>query len=232
MGGAAERARRTFHRIRLWLRYRVFARRYRRLVLERLDGVPLLVYPDVFNPVLFRTGAILARAVAHEYRAGSAAGKLALDMGTGAGACALFAARQGFRVIAVDVNPEAVRCARVNALMSRLDAHVEVREGDLFGPVTGERFDLVLFNPPFFRGEPEDALDRAWRSPDVVERFAAGLPGHLAPGGRALVVLSTDGGERAMLDALERAGLETGVLQRQDLGNEVVTVYSAGRRAG
>ena len=45
----------------LALRYRVFGRRHGRLVLENLDGVPLVVLPSVFNPVLLRTGALLAR---------------------------------------------------------------------------------------------------------------------------------------------------------------------------
>jgi HemK-related putative methylase len=195
-------------------------------VLERLDGVPLVVLPEVFNPVLLRTGAILARAVARAYPDGGGAGRRALDMGAGAGAGAVFAARRGFSVVAVDVNPEAARCARINAQLNRMEAQVDVREGDLFAPVAGERFHLVLFNPPFYRGTPGDALDHAWRSPDVIERFAAALPGHLAPGGRALVVLSTDGEQEAMLDALRRAGLRPEVAERQDLGNEVVTVYA------
>jgi SAM-dependent methyltransferase len=184
LGGAlaTRAARRATSRFFLWLRYRVRGRRHRRLVQERLDGVPLLVFPEVFNPVLFRTGAILARAVSEVYGHGRGGGTRALDMGTGSGAGALFAAFEGFDVVAVDVNPAAVRCARTNALLNRLEAHIDVREGDLFEPVQGERFDLVLFNPPFFRGPPQDALDQAWRSPDVMERFAAGLPGHLTPG--------------------------------------------------
>src|SRR5205823_1604642 len=103
----------------------------------------------------------------------------ALDMGTGSGIGAVFAARAGYRVVGVDLNPEAVRCARINALMNRLEDRLEAREGDLFAPVAGERFDLILFNPPFFRGEPRDALDMAWRSVDVLERFAEGLPSAL-----------------------------------------------------
>ncbi|MFZ2519137.1 MAG: hypothetical protein WA089_10570, partial [Anaerolineae bacterium] len=47
----------------LALRYRVLSRRYGRLVLEEIDGVPLVVLPQVFNPVLLRTGAFLARTV-------------------------------------------------------------------------------------------------------------------------------------------------------------------------
>lgn len=226
------RAIRSIARFLLWLRQRVLGSRQGRLVLEWLDGVPLLVLPDVFNPVLFRTGAILARAVVRLYEDGGGEGLRALDLGTGSGAGAVFAARRGFRVVGIDVNPEAVRCARINVLLNAVDGRVEVSGGDLFGPVRRERFDLVLFNPPFFRGSPKDALDQAWRSPDVIERFAAELPAHLTPGGRALVVLSTDGEAKPMLDALARAGLSATAVVREDLVNEVVTVYSVGVAAG
>jgi release factor glutamine methyltransferase len=102
-----------------------------------------------------------------------------------------------------------------------------VRQGDLFAPVAGERFDLVLFNPPFFRGEPQGPFDLAWRGTDVLERFAAGLPAALAPGGRALVLLSTDGDAAGMLRALRGSGFAIEVAARRDLGNEVMTIYSA-----
>ena len=148
-----------------------------------------------------------------------------LDLGTGSGVGALFAARRGFRVVAVDINPEAVRCARVNALLHHLEDRIEARQGDLFAPVAGERFDLVLFNPPFFRGEPVNDLDRAWRGTDVLERFAAGLSAALTPAGQALLVLSTDGDCEAYCGALARS-LTVEVASRRDFGNEVVTVYS------
>jgi release factor glutamine methyltransferase len=220
---------RPLHQLLLWVRFRVFERRYGRLVIERLDSVPLVVLPAVFNPVLLRTGAILARSVHGVYEPWEGRGKRALDMGTGSGSGAVFAALRGFDVVAVDINPEAVRCARINLMMNGLEPHVDVRQGDLFGPLGQERFDLVLFNPPFFRGRPKDALDQAWRDDDVIERFAAELPRHLAQGGRALIVLSTDGEERAMLDALAGAGVSTEAVVREDLGNEIVSVYSAYR---
>lgn len=198
-------------------------RRLGRPVIERLDGVPLVVLPEVFNPVVFRTGSMLARQVAR--LPPPAPGARALDMGTGSGAGAVFAARRGYRVVAVDVNPQALRCARINALLNGCEARVEIREGDLFAPVAGERFDLVLFNPPFFRGRPRDALDAAWRSEDVLERFARGLPDHLAREGRALLVLSTDGEGLAALAALREAGLRPAALARRTYGNEVITVW-------
>jgi HemK-related putative methylase len=205
-------------------------RRIRRPVLERIDGVPLVVLPEVLNPVVFRSGAFLARTVAVSPLAAPAApGARTLDMGTGSGVGAVFAARRGFQVIGVDVNPDAVRCARANVLLNGLEQRVEIRHGDLFAPVAGERFDLVLWNPPFFRGQPRSRFDLAWRSTDVMERFAAGLPAALAPGGVALVLLSTDGDAAGMLRALADAGLALAVAARRHFGNEIMTVYSACR---
>ncbi len=148
-----------------------------------------------------------------------------LDMGTGSGVGAVFAARRADRVVAVDINPHAVRCARINALLNGVEGTVEVREGNLFAPVAGERFDLILFNPPYFRGAPRDPLDHAWRSLDVVERFATELRHHLTPAGYALVVLSTDGDTPAFLSAFERNHLDITVAARTELINETLTVY-------
>jgi len=146
-------------------------------------------------------------------------------MGTGSGVGAVFAARRASRVVAVDINPHAVRCARINALLNGVEDTVEAREGDLFTPVEGERFDVILFNPPYFRGAPRDPLDHAWRSLNVVERFAAQLGKHLTPTGYALVVLSTDGDTPAFLAAFASNGLDVTVAARTELINETLTIY-------
>src|SRR6185436_9763279 len=202
-------------------------RRLGRVILEEVDGVPLIILPEVFNPVVFRTGTVLARTVATSpWAQPRSEGSRALDLGTGSGVGAVFAARRGYQVVAVDLNPEAVRCARLNALLHRLEDRIEARQGDLFAPVAGEAFDLVLFNPPFFRGAPRSSVDLAWRGTDVLERFAAGLPAVLAPGGVALLLLSTDGDGPALLDALGRGGFEIETAARRSFGNEVVTVHA------
>lgn len=206
-------------------------RRLGRVALEEIDGVPLVVLPEVFNPAVYRTGALLARAVASWTPPEQARSEeiRVLDLGTGSGVGAVFAARRGFQAVAVDVNPQAVRCARINALLHRQEERIDVRQGDLFSPVAGESFDLVLFNPPFFRGEPASDIDRAWRGTDVLERFAADLPGALADQGTALLCLSTDGDGEALLSALRQGefGIETAT--QRDFGNEVVTVYAVRR---
>jgi release factor glutamine methyltransferase len=204
-------------------------RRLGKVVLEHVDGVPLIVLPEVFNPVVFRTGALLGRTIAASPAA--APGSRALDLGTGSGVGAVFAARRGHQVVAVDVNPEAVRCVRLNALLNALEDRIEARRGDLFEPVAGEAFDLILFNPPFFRGTPRNALDHAWRGTDVLERFAAGLPAALAPGGTLLLLLSTDGDGDALLGLLRDQGLSLDTAARRDFGNEVVTIHAVRRPA-
>jgi release factor glutamine methyltransferase len=214
--------------VRNWLalRYRVLSRRYNRLVLEQIDGVPLIVLPHVFNPVLLRTGAFMARTLARLPGGELSAGMSVLDMGAGSGIGAVFAARRGARVIAVDINPEAVRCARMNALLNHIEDKIDVREGDLFAPVAGLTFDLVLFNPPFYQGQPRDNLDHAWRGQDVFGRFARGLSAALKPGGRALLVLSSDGDCGDLLAELQASGYTIESLAQQDLINEVLTIYA------
>ena len=196
--------------------------RYDDFRMERIQGLPFLVLPSVFNPKVPRTGAFLAslldaNLVGHEDEI--------LDMGTGSGVGAVFAAKYARRIVAVDINPAAVRCAGINALINGLEDRVDLRHGDLFAPVQGEKFDLILFNPPFVRGAPADDRDRAWRSSDVAERFAAGLREHLKPRGSALVLLSTFGDGAHFLRAFGAHGLGVSALAERRFINERLTVF-------
>ena len=210
----------------LGLAYRLAgAHRYDRLRIERVLDLPIVVLPSVANPKVLRTGAFFASRIDGRLVAADAA---VLDLGTGSGVCALFAARHARRVVAVDINREAVRCAAVNALMNRLDARIDLRSGDLFAPVGDERFDLVLFNPPFLVGAPRDARDAAWRSSDLPQRFAAGLAAHLKPGGAALVLLSSFGDACPRYEAELRArGFRLELFARRRYINETVTILRA-----
>jgi release factor glutamine methyltransferase len=196
--------------------------RYDDYRLEHVLGVTLLVTPSVFNPAIPRSGAFLAEKAQALGLAGSAS---VLDMGTGSGVCALVAARFVRRVLAVDINAAAVRCTQINALLNRVEHRVEVRHGDLYTPVAQERFDLILFNPPFLRGVPRDDRDRAWRSRDVVERFAAGLSAHLNPAGYALVVLSSFGDAEAFLEQFASSGLAVSIAAERRFINERLAIF-------
>jgi methylase of polypeptide subunit release factors len=196
--------------------------RYDDFRLERVQGAPFAVMPSVFNPKVPRTGEFLASVLDSRLVNPDAE---VLDMGTGSGVCAVLAARHARRVVAVDINAEAVRCAGINALMNHLEHKIEVRHGDLFAPVAAERFDLILFNPPFLRGAPRDDRDRAWRSSDVAERFAAGLGGRLKPGGCALVLLSSFGDAGCFLEEFSKRNLGISVLAERRFINEKMAIF-------
>jgi release factor glutamine methyltransferase len=122
----------------------------------------------------------------------------ALDVGTGSGAIALALATEGpfARVVASDVSAEALEVARANRDAAAPDAPVEFRQGSLFAPVAGERFDVVVSNPPYVGDEERAGLDsevRDWEPAgalfagvgglDVLRPLVAGAPAHLSPGG-------------------------------------------------
>jgi HemK-related putative methylase len=197
--------------------------------LEHVHGMPLMVLPSVANPKLLRTGAFFAsRLSARVVHADTRV----LDLGTGSGVCALAAARHSSRVVGVDINADAVRCARANAVLNALEHRVDFRHGDLFTPVAGERFDLVLFNPPFLLGTPRTAREAAWRSDDLASRFAAQLAGHLLPGGSALLLLSSFGDACTLFELeLRRAGFVLAVEAERHFVNEALTLLRA-RPAG
>jgi HemK-related putative methylase len=196
--------------------------RYDDFRLEYVLGLPFIVTPSVFNPKIPRTGEFLASRIDSRLVASDSE---VLDMGTGSGVCALFAAKYAQRVVAVDINAAAVRCAGINALLNHMEHKIDIRHGDLFDAVPKERFDLVLFNPPFVRGAPRDDRDRAWRSVDAAERFAAGLADHLKPGGSALVLLSTFGNGRHFLDEFSKRSLAFTVLAERRFVNERLTIF-------
>lgn len=204
--------------LRLWIR--LTAREDDRIRLEPVDGTEIIILPGVFDGVRLRTGAFLAETL--DMVAVPASARV-LDLGTGSGIGAVCAARRGARVVATDINPEAVRCARLNAIAHHLENKIEMATGDLFAPVPGEAFDLVLFNPPFYHGRPRNLADAAWRSPDVFERFLRELPQHLTPQGCALVVLSSDGDVSGLLGAATH--LVVRAIRRSDRVNEILAVY-------
>lgn len=171
--------------------------------------------PGVWRP--HSDARMLAQLVAERQLA---AGADVLDVFTGSGALAVAAAASGARsVTAVDVSRRALLTVRFNA--QRNGVRIRTLRGDLFSPVDGEGFDLIVANPPYYPGGealPARGLARAWEGgPDgrlLVDRLCREGPGRLRPGGRLVMVHNTMIGERQSLELLEAGGLRTEVLVR------------------
>jgi SAM-dependent methyltransferase len=115
---------------------------------------------------------------------------LAWDIGTGTGVIAAVLARRGVpHVVATDLNPRALACARDNIERLQLQGQVGLVEADLFPPGTAP---LIVCNPPWLPGKPSSALEHAVYDPDsrMLRGFVGGLRERLAPGGEGWLVLS------------------------------------------
>jgi hypothetical protein len=110
----------------------------------------------------------------------------ALDVGTGSGVHALLAASHADRVVATDVSPRALWLTGLNARLNAI-GNVETREGSFFEPVEGERFGLVISNPPYIVSPDASFLyrDSGMEGDSLCRSMLADLPGLLDPGGHA-----------------------------------------------
>jgi methylase of polypeptide subunit release factors len=131
----------------------------------------------------------------------------AFDIGTGTGVLAILLAKRGVgKVIATDIEPRAVACAREN--VDRLGLGIEVLLQDLF---PDGKADLVVCNPPWVPGVAHSSLHAAVYDQGMLQGFLDALPKHLNPRGEAWLVMS-DLAERMGLrgsleELIERAGL-------------------------
>jgi release factor glutamine methyltransferase len=126
-------------------------------------------------------------------------GACVLDMGTGSGILGVIAAEAASEVVAIDVNPHSVRCAKQNARQNGVEEKISFMQGDLYsGLAETAQFDLILFNAPYLpseKGEDDSWLGRAWAGGisgrQVIDRFILQSAKHLKRTGKILLMQST-----------------------------------------
>jgi release factor glutamine methyltransferase len=215
---------------------------YRELIKRRLGGEPVAYLLGEHEfwalPFYVDRSVLVPRAdtetvieIARSARLDRAAPCQVLDLCTGSGAIAVALARElpAARVIATDVSAEAAALARRNAERNAVADRVEVRVGDLWQPVAGERFDVIASNPPYVateviaalspevRVEPRLALDGGPDGLAFLARICAAARDHLLPGGALVLEHGFDQAQpvRALIEA---AGLR-----------DVTLVYDLGK---
>lgn len=152
-------------------------------------------------------------------------GDFVLDMGTGCGLLGIIAAAKASHVVAVDINPYAVRCAKENAKLNHVIDKMSFIQGDLFTPLRqGEKFDLILFNAPYLPTECKENnfwLERAWaggkKGREVIDRFINEAPRHLKHKGIIFLMQSTLSGINETLKKFESNGLKARIIAEKAL---------------
>lgn len=124
-----------------------------------------------------------------------------LDLCTGSGCLAILAAESfpDAAIVATDLSADALEVARQNVDLHGVADRVNLQHGDLFAPVRGMTFDLILSNPPYVTGDSMDALPAEFRHEptlalaaghdgnDVLRRILKTARQHLNPGGTLVV---------------------------------------------
>ncbi|HEY1944016.1 MAG TPA: 50S ribosomal protein L3 N(5)-glutamine methyltransferase, partial [Roseiarcus sp.] len=178
-----------------------------------IKGVPFYVDERVIVPRSF-IGELLFRGLVGE---GSLiedrdAIESALDLCVGGGSLAILAARTfpNAQIDAVDLSPDALAVARRNVGDHGLSERISLYQGDLFAPVGGKRYDLILTNPPYVEAESVDAFPPEYAAeprlaheggPDglsIVRRILNEARAHLTPNGALICEIGTG---RALLES-------------------------------
>ncbi|GAB4308121.1 MAG: methyltransferase [Methanobacteriaceae archaeon] len=161
------------------------------------------------------------------------AGDKVLEIGTGTGLVALYASKSAKKVLATDINPHAVKCAKENVELNH--AHnVEVRLGNLFLPLKNEKFDLILFNTPYLPTEDyekiDDDLNAAWDGGvdgrKIIDLFLNDVKDYLNKGGRVQLVQSSLSDIEKTVNKLEDKGFETFLTASERLFFEEIVVIT------
>ncbi|MEZ2409470.1 ribosomal protein L3 glutamine methyltransferase [Bosea sp. OAE752] len=128
-----------------------------------------------------------------------------LDLCTGSACLAIIAAGRfpNAEVDAVELSPDALDVARLNVADYDLDDRVHLLQGDLFAPLDGQRYDLIIANPPYVTAEEVAAFPPEYASEpqmahiagndglDLVHCILAQARAHLNPGGALLCEVGT-----------------------------------------
>ncbi|MEV0198760.1 class I SAM-dependent methyltransferase [Nonomuraea sp. NPDC050691] len=185
----------------------------RKGVLVPALGARVHPHYGVFSPVRGEYVDLVARAPLPAPAGPRTGPRTAFDLGTGTGVLAAVLARRGLgRVVATDISPRALACARDNVRRLGLAGRVDVTGPALF---PDGRADLVVCNPPWIPARPASVLEQGVYDQDgaMLRDFLHGLGSRLRPGGEGWLVLS-DLAEhlglrtrRDLLAAIEAAGL-------------------------
>ncbi|MBN2881342.1 methyltransferase [Candidatus Woesearchaeota archaeon] len=119
-----------------------------------------------------------------------------LEVGAGSGYTCIMLAKMGFDISCVDINPNAIELISENSSLNKVS--IPVKYSDLFGSLSCEKFDTIIFNPPYLPASMLDQNDPFVKSVDggkkgyeITKKFIDSLNPHLTVDGQAIIIFSS-----------------------------------------
>lgn len=217
------------------LRRAVFATAYRLIAKPVIGkttktkqfGYSLTIPPSVFHPGLYFSTKFLG-----EHLLGlDLQRRRMLDMGCGSGILSILGASRGASVTAIDLNPAATDATSNNAARHGFDRDIGIFTGNLYEPLpTHSEFDLIVFNPPFYQGEPGNPAALAWQGGEdysTLREFIRESGKYLSSTGQIVVILTTEMQMRPILEMFAENGYQVSCLRTRRRLFEILSIWNA-----
>lgn len=207
-----------------YLKFKIFdSKRYKNLVLEKFKDLNILVLEETFNPTLYFATEFFIDSIINFIKKDSKV----LDLGTGTGVIGISCAKKNAKVVCADINEEAIRSAKINSLLNKTEKNINFKVSNLFENLKSEKFDFILFNPPYYKGKPEDLHDFSWRAGENFETFVNFLDEfkfYLNENGKAFIVISTNSKLPEILNDFKEK-ISITLISQKNLVTEKLLVY-------
>ena len=192
-------------------------------------GIVIYTHPEVYEPA--EDTFLLAENLDIQRK------DEVLEIGTGTGLITIYTAQRTRKVVATDINEHAIKCALKNTIFNRT-YNIELRKGNLFEPVEGEKFDLILFNTPYLPTSEDEklneelnaAFDGGIEGRDTIDAFIEQVKDYLNEGGRVQLVQSSLSDNEKTLTKLEELGFEAEIAASEKCFFEEIVVITARKR--
>jgi release factor glutamine methyltransferase len=187
--------------------------KFTKTVTEKVLGYTFTVPPSVFNPKIYFSSEIFGKFV----QGLELSGKKILDMGCGSGIISVVAASKGGECVAADINPDCVKTTINNIKRNDFEGKIHVIESNLFENVTG-KFDIIFFNPPYYKGVPRNDFERAFlggKNYEVIREFISRSAEFLNEGGVIYTIISSDMDINTLFNYFVEYGFESEIVLTQ-----------------
>jgi release factor glutamine methyltransferase len=188
----------------------------------RYKKIKITVLPGVFFPHFTLSTKLLLQFLESK----ELNHKTFLELGCGTGIISVFAAQKGAKVVASDINPQAIKNAELNATKNAVS--IQTVLSDLFDHLPPQQFDTIIINPPYYPRQPKNDAEKAWFCGEEFEYFTKlfpALPAYFHQTSEVFMILSEDCKFDRIQAIAEKSNLKFEVVDKKRKWGEFSLIY-------